>query len=199
MSEEKALSHSEGKPKLGNIFRWLDEDFLLAMAEQGRISVEDMKKYPKNNWQTGAPDEEFIEARFESALRHLREEIKNPGSVDHETGQSNLVCVAYNCMMAHYHQSRVKKVMTGEIFGASGLDLDDIDIDPADRILSKKKNKYMEKSVSEIKKGDIVCGYGKALSDAKQHTGNEHYIVVSFPTNTYCVLPKTMIVEVVGV
>ena len=107
MSEEKALSHSEGKPKLGNIWRWLDENFLLALSEQGRIPVEELKKYPKENWKVGAPDVDFIQARLESAQRHLREEIKNPGSVDAETGQSNLVCVAYNCMMAWYHQQQI--------------------------------------------------------------------------------------------
>jgi hypothetical protein len=103
-----AQSHSKGKKKLGNIFRWLDDGFLILMSEQMRIPVEELKKYDKGNWQTGVGDEEFIIDRQESALRHIQQEMIDPGSVDHETGQPHTVCAAVNCMMVNFCQRGVK-------------------------------------------------------------------------------------------
>ena len=97
----RAMSKSEGKPKLGNIFRWLDEEFLLLMAEGMRVPVEVLKKYPKNNWKSGKGDEGFAEARKESALRHLRAAL-NGEDIDVEVGVSHLAMVAINCMMVAY-------------------------------------------------------------------------------------------------
>lgn len=98
MDQEKAQSHSLGKKPLTNIWEWLDEDFLLAMAETMRIPVEVLGKYPKNNWKKGVGDKDFIKARLNSLQRHLVKHIQGEFE-DEETGQEHITMVAVNAMM----------------------------------------------------------------------------------------------------
>lgn len=102
--EERAISKSSGKPKLLDIHKWLDQDFLLEMARGMRDPVEVLKKYPKNNWKLGAPDCEFAALRLESAMRHLVAHMSGE-LVDSETGIAHLAMAANNLMMVFYHSN----------------------------------------------------------------------------------------------
>lgn len=101
----KAQSKSEGKPRLTNIWKWLDEDFLLEVAEQMRQPVEVMKKYPKDNWKNGKGDEGFIDDRIESAQRHLRtlaNSLDKKNARDFETHVHEAAAVTANMMIVFY-------------------------------------------------------------------------------------------------
>lgn len=101
----KAQSHSDGKPSLCDIWKWLDQDFLLECAEQMKFPVEVMKKYPKDNWKQGVGDEQFIKARLESAQRHLTKLINADimkEARDDETNKHETVCVMVNMMMMYH-------------------------------------------------------------------------------------------------
>src|SRR3990167_7408056 len=109
---QKALSHGEkeGKLPLANIFLWLDEEFLVLMSEAMRVPVEELKRYPKDNWKNGRGDQDFIKARFNCAARHLAEAVKNPLSVDSETQLPHLIHLAVNAMML-WRCSEVKDIV----------------------------------------------------------------------------------------
>ena len=97
----KAQSKSDGKPKYLDIFRWLDPDFLLEMVKAMKVPVEEIKKYPKDNWKLGKGDDLFIQDRGESSLRHLVKETLGE-KVDKETGAAHQAHEAVNAMMRWY-------------------------------------------------------------------------------------------------
>lgn len=102
---DKAQSHSAGKPALCDIWKWLDQDFLMECVGQMQHPVEAMKKYPKDNWKKGVGDQDFIEARIESAQRHLTKLATSAimkEARDHETSQHETACVMVNMMMVFH-------------------------------------------------------------------------------------------------
>lgn len=103
--EEKAQSHSAGKPSLCGVWEWLDQDFLMECVEQMKHPVEVDKKYPKDNWQTGVGDQAFIKARIESAQRHLTKLATSDimkEARDDETNRHETAAVMANMMMVFH-------------------------------------------------------------------------------------------------
>jgi len=101
----KAQSHSAGKPSLCDIWRWLDQDFLMECVGQMQHPVEATKKYPKDNWKNGVGDQDFIDARIESAQRHLTKLATAAimkEARDDETSQHEAACVMVNVMMIYH-------------------------------------------------------------------------------------------------